>query len=144
MIVFLDTNILFSAILFPKSTPDIALQKALNFPNIAVTSDYCLMELHRKFSEKYPSKINSLNSFLKIFMFYVRIAKTTNNFVKLEEKVRDINDRPILRSAIEINADVIITGDKDLLELNLDHPKPISPAQFLNNYWNYLLFNHFS
>ena len=92
------------------------------------------MELHRKFSEKYPSKINSLNSFLKIFMFYVKIVKTTNNFVKLEEKVRDINDRPILRSAIEINADVIITGDKDLLELNLDHPKPISPAQFLNNY----------
>ena len=45
MFVFLDTNILFSAILFPGSTPDKALQKALSYPYKAVTCDYVLEEL---------------------------------------------------------------------------------------------------
>ena len=42
MRVFLDTNIIFSAILFPGSVPDKALQKALQPPYIVVTSDYVL------------------------------------------------------------------------------------------------------
>lgn len=45
MRVFLDTNIIFSAILFPNSIPDKAFQKALSFPNVAITCDYVLEEL---------------------------------------------------------------------------------------------------
>lgn len=49
-----------------------------------------------------------------------------------EEQVRDVNDRPILRAAIHAKADVILTGDKDLLEANLKRPLACTPAQFLN------------
>lgn len=41
MKVFLDTNILFSAILFPNSIPDKALQKSFTFHE-AITCDYVL------------------------------------------------------------------------------------------------------
>ena len=64
MRVFLDTNIIFSAILFPNSIPDKAFQKALSFPNVAITCGYVLEELQRTFSKKFPNKIASLNHFL--------------------------------------------------------------------------------
>lgn len=41
------------------------------------------------------------------------------------------NDCPILRAAIAANCDVILTGDKDLLEANLLRPAPLSAAEFL-------------
>lgn len=64
MRVFLDTNIIFSDILFPNSIPDKAFQKALSFPNDAITCDYVLEELQRTFLKKFPNKIDSLNHFL--------------------------------------------------------------------------------
>ncbi len=33
-----------------------------------------------------------------------------------ETQIRDVDDRPILRAAIEAKADVLLTGDKDFLE----------------------------
>ena len=41
------------------------------------------------------------------------------------------NDCPILRTAIAANCDVILTGDKDLLEADLLRPAPLSAAEFL-------------
>lgn len=64
MRVFLDTNIIFSAILFPNSIPDKAFQKALSFPNVAITCDYVLEELQRTFSKKFQIKSTHLIIFL--------------------------------------------------------------------------------
>lgn len=41
------------------------------------------------------------------------------------------NDCPILRAAIAANCDVILTGDKDLLEADLLRPAPLSAAELL-------------
>ena len=49
-----------------------------------------------------------------------------------EQKIRDTNDRPILRAAIAARADVILTGDKDFLESGLEKPAIMTPAEFLN------------
>ena len=50
---------------------------------------------------------------------------------ELEEKIRDVKDRPILRTALAAGVDVLITGDKDFLEAELDSPRAISAADFL-------------
>ena len=44
-----------------------------------------------------------------------------------------VNDRPILRAAIYANADILLTGDKDFLCLDMKHPKCMTAAQFLDN-----------
>ena len=49
-----------------------------------------------------------------------------------ETQIRDVNDRPILRAAIEAGADVLLTGDKDFLESGVKHPAIMTPAEFLN------------
>ena len=55
--------------------------------------------------------------------------------IELEQKVRDVNDRPILRSAVSANADIPLTGDNDFLEAGLQHPRTVNAAEFLE--YNY-------
>jgi predicted nucleic acid-binding protein len=52
---------------------------------------------------------------------------------KAEKLIRDPKDQPILNAAIVSGIDVILTGDKDFLSLNLDCPKPMTIAQFLKS-----------
>ena len=49
-----------------------------------------------------------------------------------ESLIRDVKDRPILRAAIEAQADVLLTGDKDFLESGVEHPAIMIPAEFVN------------
>ena len=46
--------------------------------------------------------------------------------------MRDTKDRPILRAALNANADVLLTGDKDFLESGLKKPKAMTPTEFLS------------
>ncbi len=48
-----------------------------------------------------------------------------------ELKIRDVNDRPILRAAIKAKADILLTGDKDFLESGLTNPAIMTPAEFM-------------
>ena len=50
MRVFVDTNILISAALFPGSVPDLAYTKAVSAPNAAIISDQGVDELRRIFN----------------------------------------------------------------------------------------------
>ena len=49
-----------------------------------------------------------------------------------EGQIRDVADRPILRAAINANADILLIGDKDFLESGLTHPKIMTAAEFVN------------
>ena len=65
-------------------------------------------------------------------MLMLEVAPVPEAAYASEKQVRDVNGRPILRAAIHAKADVILTGDKDLLEANLKHPVALTPAQFLD------------
>lgn len=132
MRVFLDTNILFSAILFPNSTPDKALQKALSSHD-AVTCDYVLDELRRNVAKKFPNKISSLDSFLLVLSMSIEVVKVSYGIDDDSLNLRDPYDKPVLRAARESKCDVLITGDKDFLESNIKDPKCITAKDFLRD-----------
>ena len=46
-------------------------------------------------------------------------------------QMRDVKDQPILNTAIINDVDIIVTGDKDFLSLELERPKCMSVAKFL-------------
>ncbi|MGL6201377.1 MAG: hypothetical protein ACRC3H_20840 [Lachnospiraceae bacterium] len=48
--------------------------------------------------------------------------------------MRDIDDLPILATAILENVDVLVTGDKDFLVLDLEILYIITMAEFLEHY----------
>ena len=53
--------------------------------------------------------------------------------IETESKIRDPKDRPILRAALDANVDLFLTGDKDFLSLDMEHPKCMTVAQFLES-----------
>lgn len=45
--------------------------------------------------------------------------------------IRDAKDQPILNDAIVANIDLILTGDKDFVYLDMEHPRCMTASQFL-------------
>lgn len=131
MRILIDTNVLISAILNPKGTPFQAYLKAVSFPNHALICDQNIEELRRIFNKKFPKRIDALNRFLSIALLSIEIVQIPTDETDSESLIRDTADRPILRAAINANADILLTGDKDFLESGIDHPQILTPAQFL-------------
>ncbi len=49
-------------------------------------------------------------------------------------QIRDESDYPILYTAILEDVDILITGDKDFLDIEIERPEILTPAQFLEKY----------
>lgn len=133
MRVLIDTNVLISASLFPKSIPAQAFFKAVTPPCHAIVCDYSMDEFRRVVNSKFPHKISDFERFVSTIALSVEIVKTPpkEESVKAEASIRDIMDRPILRAAIASKADCILTGDKDFLESGLKIPRIITSAKFM-------------
>ena len=131
MQVFIDTNILISAALFPGSVPDLAYQKAVTAPNGAVLSDQVVDELVRIFDRMFPQRREALEQFPEHLQRAVDIVATPLSADSSEGQIRDPNDRPVLRAALEANADVLLTGDKDFLESHVKPPRIMTATEFL-------------
>ena len=50
-----------------------------------------------------------------------------------EEPIRNAKDHLILNAAIVSDVDIILTDDKDFLSLDMEYPKCMTVAQFLEN-----------
>lgn len=131
MKVLIDTNILISAALNDKGTPYHAFVKAVSYPNRGVVCEQNIDEMRRIFNRKFPLKIQALETFLSLALLTLEVVPTPVEEHSLEEKIRDIKDRPILRAAIYANVDILLTGDKDFLESGLYHPKIMTAADFI-------------
>ncbi|MDR1835194.1 MAG: putative toxin-antitoxin system toxin component, PIN family [Fusobacteriaceae bacterium] len=131
MRVFIDTNILVSASKSSKSSPYLAFVKAVSHPNQGDICDQNIVELHRVYMRKFPDYYKSLETFLDFALPVLEVVSVPEEETKFEEKVRDINDRPILRAAIKAEVDILITGDKDFLESELTVPLILTAAEFL-------------
>lgn len=131
MRVFIDTNVLISAALFPGGVASRAYYKAVSDPCDPMVSDYVIDELRRVFSRKFPQRMQALDAFIAALSSAVTIVVTPEDEVDDEATIRDVNDRPILRAARRAGADVLVTGDKDFLESSVDDPRILSPSDFL-------------
>jgi len=132
MRVMIDTNIFISAVLFPNGKASAALMKALMPPYQPVTCDYVIDELRRKFREKFPNRMTELDAFLYAALSVIDVVHTPEEFNESEKLIRDEKDRPILRAALNVGADLFLTGDKDFLESSVTDPRIISVTQFLD------------
>ena len=60
--------------------------------------------------------------------FCYELIPAVDNGTKL---IRDAKDQPILNAAIVADVDVILTGDKDFLSLDMEHPRCMTVTEFL-------------
>lgn len=129
--VFLDTNILFAAILFPRSIAARALDMAASPRYELFLSDYVLGELRRIFTEKFPGELWRIDVFLENIRHRVETVDTPDKPVSQERVVRDDNDWPVVRAAVAVAADILLSCDKDLLEADFDSPRVMDAKEFL-------------
>ncbi len=129
--VLIDTNIIVSAALSDQGTPYAAYMKAVTYPYRGVVCDQNIDELRKVFNRKFPSKIYMLDRFLAIALPVLQVIETPVLEIEQEQTVRDIKDRPILRAAINSDVDILLTGDKDFLEADIEKPKTMTAAEFL-------------
>lgn len=134
MKVLIDTNILISAALSNKGTPYQAFVKAVSYPNHGLVCEQNIDEMRRIFNRKFPQKLQAFDNFLSLALLTLEIVPTPIEKHTSEEKIRDVNDRPILRAALYAKADIILTGDKDFLESGLKNPKIMSSAEFIQTH----------
>lgn len=132
MKILIDTNIFISAALSSQGTPFKAYVKAVSYPNYGIVCEQNIDELRRIFNRKFPSKLKALEEFLSLALPAIQIVPTPDIENEKEASIRDVMDRPILRAAINANADIILTGDKDFLESGITDPRIMTAAEFLD------------
>jgi len=126
MRVMTDTNILFSALLFPESKPAKALFYVTERHNL-VLCDYIIAELRSVVCRKRPDLLADID---------VLLAKLPHELIPAPRRpsklISDPKDHPILNAAIAADVDVIISGDRHFRELQMARPKTMSAAEFLD------------
>jgi putative PIN family toxin of toxin-antitoxin system len=124
MRILVDTNILISALLFPNSKPAKALIYISENYDM-VLCDRNLYEFRDVLKRKAPNSLSDAEVLLAELSY--ELIPATYNAQKL---IRDVKDQPILDAAIVADVDIILTGDKDFLALNMEHPKCMTVSQF--------------
>ena len=126
MKILIDTNILFSAILFENSKVAEAVFRANEHHEIFLT-DQNITELREIIFRKLPEKTEAIEEFLtKLSYKIIPVSSNSSN-----QTIRDAKDQPIIDAAISNDIDIILTGDKDFLSLSLKHPCCLTVAEFL-------------
>lgn len=125
MKILVDTNILFSAMLFRNSKPAKALLYVSDYHEMVIC-DRSIYELYDVLKRKAPQYLPDAEVFLAEFSY--ELVPAVSNGTKL---IRDAKDQPILNAAIVADVDMILTGDKDFLSLEMERPRCLTAAQFL-------------
>jgi putative PIN family toxin of toxin-antitoxin system len=109
--VFLDTNVLVAAFATRGLCADVF--RLTLAAHEMVVSEQVMTELERTLREKIGLPERELRSVLSL----VREEATLAREAEATVSVRDPSDTPILAAAQASGADVLVTGDRDLLEL---------------------------
>ena len=131
MKIFIDTNILISATVWPNSIPAQAFARASSLPNIGMICQQNIDEMMNTFFDKFRTRLHLLNTFLTDTVPALMFVPIPPAFHVSESHIRDVKDRPILRAAISAGADILLTGDKDFLESGITKPRIMSASEFL-------------
>ncbi len=125
MKILLDTNVLISAFIFGGQAGCL-LSMLFESEHQLYVSDYIDREFKEKLEDKWPEKAE------RVYDLYHRMDFIfCESAEELQGQLRDEKDIPVLSDALHHHIDVILTGDKDFLEAELEYPLIYSPKMLL-------------
>lgn len=131
MRIMLDTNVLISALLFPSARMN-AMMHCILAEHRMILSSYVVDELKYVVQRKFPTRIGIVDQLLTGMNYeYVYTPQ------KMDENmfdIRDYKDYPVLFTAMVEDVDILITGDKDFLDVDVDFPDIMTPSEFMDCY----------
>jgi putative PIN family toxin of toxin-antitoxin system len=124
--VFLDTNVLASAFATRGVCADVL--RVVLAEHTLVTGEVVLRELGRVLRKRIglpPGALREIDQFLREYEVAPKPA------ARAAVPQRDPDDQWVVASAIESRADVLVTGDRDLLDIAAEAPiKIVDPRGF--------------
>jgi putative PIN family toxin of toxin-antitoxin system len=114
--VIVDTNVLISRLLLPRSVAGRAVSRLVKHTRLLVSED-TLAELAQTISREKFNRYVSLEDRQEFFRLYARLAEWIPISTTLRA-CRDPRDDKFLELAVDGQAQLIVTGDKGLLELS--------------------------
>ena len=124
MRIMIDTNVIISAVYNPNSAPSSTLRHVCENHKL-ILCDYIIAECRSVVLRKFPNHVDSLNKLLASLRFEYVMAPCFGTTMV------DPKDSPILNAAIMSNVDILISGDKHFLLLDIDRPVILSPSEYL-------------
>lgn len=112
--IVIDTNVYLSALLFG-GNPRKVVETALLDGDIVIISEEIYTEMRKVISKKFPEFLVDYNAFEAVLREHTILISL--GFVSVTV-CRDPKDNVILETAKVGDCNVIVTGDKDLLQLN--------------------------
>ncbi|HEY1498923.1 MAG TPA: putative toxin-antitoxin system toxin component, PIN family [Acidobacteriaceae bacterium] len=128
-----DTNALISRLLFPESIPGRAVRRAIAEEQLLV-SEATMLELTDVIARPKFDHYISLGNRQEFLRFVGRVAELVQ-ILRPVRACRDPRDDKFLELAVNGAADLILTGDADLLALHPFRTIPIiTPAEWLGSF----------
>jgi len=132
MKAILDTNVLISAYVFPGGKPEAVYRLALEGRLEIGTSLPLLAELGRVLGQKFgwtPDRVEAAVAQM------TRVASVVEPVETVQVVIADPADDRVLEAARAFGADVIVSGDRHLLDLGTwSDIQIISPAVFIDRW----------
>src|SRR4029077_2924323 len=128
--VVIDTNVLISGLFLTTSTPAQAVEKAATKAQLSATIETLRELIERLHSPKFDRYVRNerRDALLERVASLVEIIEVLQTI----RASRDPKDDKFLEAAVNGRADVIVTGDTDLLDLNpFRGIEVLSPADYL-------------
>lgn len=132
MRVVLDPNVVVSALLLPGSTPDRVLQAALRGELTPVMAPPVLDEI-REVARR--PKFENLDSVaVELVLEALSSTEPSHEAKDVPRVTRDPDDDYLVALALANQVDVLVSGDRDLLEADIKGLRVRSPRQFVDEH----------
>lgn len=126
MKIVLDSNVLISAFAARGLCAD--LFRELVASHEILISDYILEEVHEKLLRKFQVSEPVANGIRDLLLQYV---VAPGELPEINVAIRDPDDVPVVAFAAAVGAHMLITGDRDLLDVAPELPvEVLSPREF--------------
>ena len=128
MKIMIDTNVIVSAMLKQGSVPGLALEYACENHDL-ILCDHIIDESYDVARKRFPQKLSVLDNIFAKLRYELVPAPRTGAI-----EIRDAKDQPILNAAVTYEVDIIVTGDRHFLELEIERPEIVTPSEFIKRY----------
>ncbi len=127
MKVFLDTNVLASGFATRGLSADVV--RYVLAEHELITAEVILAELRRVLLDKFGVPEQRVDE-IEVLLRRYQVEPKPETLPEIE--IRDPDDAWVLASALSASAEVVVTGDKDLLDIHAEVAglKILSPRQF--------------
>lgn len=131
MRVMLDTNVILSLAIFRSQAIGRAFEDIVRNRELLLCT-YVIDEAREVVSRKWPGRSGPLEAFFQEAAYETVVTPLDPKPGVFD--IRDPKDYPVLLSAILGDADVLVTGDKDFGDVDVDRPEILTPTEYIAKY----------